>query len=68
VDSNKHIVEDIVRQVDYLPELYEDARSKKYKIFAFFFLSSTHYIAWKLHNLVNSREHDNTNNLIRRRI
>jgi hypothetical protein len=31
-DSNKHIIEKIVRQVDYLPELYEDARSEKYKI------------------------------------
>jgi len=30
-DSNKHIIEEIVRQVDYIPELYEDARSEKYK-------------------------------------
>jgi len=30
-DSNKHIIEEIVRQVGYLPELYEDARSEKYK-------------------------------------
>jgi hypothetical protein len=30
--SNKHIIEKIVRQVSYLPELYEDARSEKYKI------------------------------------
>jgi hypothetical protein len=30
VDSNKHIVEEIVRQVFHLPELYEDARSEKY--------------------------------------
>jgi len=29
-DSNKHIMEEIVRQVGYLPELYEDARSEKY--------------------------------------
>jgi len=28
-DSNKHIIEEIVRQVVYLPELYEDARSEK---------------------------------------
>jgi hypothetical protein len=28
-DSNKHIVEEIVRQVGHLPELYEDARSEK---------------------------------------
>ena len=28
-DSNKHIIEEIVRQVGYLPELYEDARSEK---------------------------------------
>jgi len=34
-DSNKHITEEIVRQVGYLPELYEDARSKKYKIIAY---------------------------------
>jgi hypothetical protein len=31
-DSNKHIIEEIVRQVGYLPELYDDARSEKYKI------------------------------------
>jgi hypothetical protein len=30
-DSNKHIIEEIVRQVGHLPELYEDARSEKYK-------------------------------------
>jgi hypothetical protein len=30
-DSNKHIIEEIVRQVGYLPELYEDARSEKHK-------------------------------------
>jgi len=27
---NKCITEEIVRQVGYLPELYEDARSEKY--------------------------------------
>jgi len=31
-DSNKHIIEEIVRQIGYLPELYEEARSEKYKI------------------------------------
>jgi hypothetical protein len=31
-DSNKHIIEEIVCQVGHLPELYEDARSDKYKI------------------------------------
>jgi hypothetical protein len=32
-DSNKHIIEEIVRQVGHPPELYEDARSEqKYKI------------------------------------
>ena len=31
-DSNKYIIEEIVRQVGYLPELYEDARLEKYKI------------------------------------
>jgi hypothetical protein len=31
-DSNKHIMEETVRQVGYLPELYEDARSEKYKM------------------------------------
>jgi hypothetical protein len=31
-DSNKHIVEETVRQVGHLQELYEDARSEKYKI------------------------------------
>jgi hypothetical protein len=30
-DSNKHIIEETVCQVGYLPELYEDARSEKYK-------------------------------------
>jgi len=30
-DSNKYTIEEIVRQVGYLLELYEDARSKKYK-------------------------------------
>jgi hypothetical protein len=29
-DSNKHTIEEIVRQVGYLPELCLDARSKKY--------------------------------------
>jgi len=28
-----HIIEEIVCQVGHLPELYEDARSKKYKIY-----------------------------------
>jgi hypothetical protein len=31
-DSNEHITEETVRQVGHLPELYEDARSEKYKI------------------------------------
>ena len=31
-DSNEHIIEETVRQVGYLPELYEDARFEKYKI------------------------------------
>jgi hypothetical protein len=30
VDSNKHIIEEIVRQVGHPPELYEDAPSEKY--------------------------------------
>jgi hypothetical protein len=29
-DSNKHIIEEIVRQVGHLPELYENERSEKY--------------------------------------
>jgi hypothetical protein len=28
-DSNKHIIEKIVRRVGHLPELYEDGRSEK---------------------------------------
>jgi hypothetical protein len=32
VDSNKRIIEETVRQVGHIPKLYEDARSKKYKI------------------------------------
>jgi hypothetical protein len=31
LSSNKHIIEENVCQVDYLPELYEDARSEKYE-------------------------------------
>jgi hypothetical protein len=31
-DSNKHIIEEIVRQVGYLPEFYKDARSEKCQI------------------------------------
>jgi len=31
LSSNKHIIEENMRQVDYLPELYEDARSEKNK-------------------------------------
>jgi hypothetical protein len=31
-DSNKHIVKEVVRQVVYLPQLYGDAQSQKYKI------------------------------------
>ena len=30
--SNKHIIDEIVRQVGHLPELYGDARSKKKKV------------------------------------
>jgi hypothetical protein len=30
-DSNKHIIQEIVHQVGYLPALYEDALSEKYK-------------------------------------
>ena len=30
--KKKHIIEEIVRQVGHLPEIYEDARSEKYKI------------------------------------
>jgi hypothetical protein len=30
-DSNKHIIEEIVRHVDHLPELYEDALQKNTK-------------------------------------
>jgi hypothetical protein len=31
-DLNKYIIEEIVHQDGYLPELYEDAWSEKYKI------------------------------------
>ena len=34
-DSDKHIIEETVRQVAHLPELYEDARSEKYKKITF---------------------------------
>ena len=39
-DSNKHTIEETVRQVCCLPELYEDGRSEKYKmqsVFLFLF-------------------------------
>jgi len=32
-DSNKHIIEEIVRQVGHLPDLYKDAQSEKYKTY-----------------------------------
>jgi hypothetical protein len=35
IKVNKHIIEVTVRQVGYLPELYEEARSEKYKILLF---------------------------------
>jgi len=31
-DSNKHIIEETMRQVGYLPELYEDIQLEKYKL------------------------------------
>jgi len=31
-DSNKHIIDEIVHQIGYLPEVYKDAQSEKYKI------------------------------------
>jgi len=34
-DSNKQIIEETVRQVGHLPELYEDARPEKYKILGY---------------------------------
>jgi len=37
-DSNKRIIEEIVRQVGHLPELYEDARSEKYIIWPYYIL------------------------------
>jgi hypothetical protein len=35
MESNKHIIEEIVSQVGHLPELYEDARSEKYNTLIF---------------------------------
>jgi len=29
-DSNRHIIEETVRQIGHLPELYEDAQSEYY--------------------------------------
>jgi hypothetical protein len=37
--SYKHIVEEIVRQFGYLPELYEDARSEKKKLYIYIYKS-----------------------------
>jgi hypothetical protein len=31
-DSKKYVIEEIVRQIGYLPELYEATRSEKYKV------------------------------------
>ena len=45
-DSNKHIIEEIVRQVGYWSELYEDAQSEKYKK-----LGVSSMIHCKLHNV-----------------
>jgi len=36
---NKHIIEESVHQVGYLPELYEDARSEKYKNFVQYYVA-----------------------------
>jgi hypothetical protein len=55
-DPNKHIIEEIVHQVDHLPELYEDARSEKYKKWITYLQSSfvsplgclDRYIVWLL--------------------
>jgi len=34
-DSKKNIIEEIVCQVGYPPELYKDAQSEKYKILVY---------------------------------
>jgi hypothetical protein len=57
-DSNKHIIEEIVRQVCHLPELYEDARSEKYK---FVWLHvSTSYIRTKWNSVSQLRTERST--------
>jgi len=50
--SNKHIREEIVRQVDYLPELYEDARSEIHNIKSHVLTKQIQVIAeyWVLQN------------------
>jgi hypothetical protein len=44
-NSNKHLTEEIMHQVGYLPELYKDAGSKRFKIIDlnFVIISSTVY-------------------------
>jgi hypothetical protein len=47
-DSNKRIIEEIVRQVGYPPELYEDAWSEKYKKNSEYCLVAKQYnLVWK---------------------
>jgi hypothetical protein len=53
VDSNKHIIEEIVRQVGHLPELYEDARSEKYKIEGFGTCSVPWSVAYSISELIS---------------
>jgi hypothetical protein len=43
-DSSKHIIEETVRQVGYLPELYEGARSEKYNILCLGSLNPASYV------------------------
>ena len=50
-DSNKHTIEETVRQVGYLPELYEDARSEKVQNFAFCLLSFVAQFAKRTHDM-----------------
>ena len=57
-DSNKRIIEEIVRQVGHLPDLYEDALLDKYKIYSVKWsniLKKSKYITSLLWNFIQRR-------------
>jgi len=63
-DSDKHIIEEIVRQIGYLSELYEDARSEKYKIFGINTFPPPLFTPKLHHSLNKSQLHFKTSSFI----